>query len=55
MSLQVTVTDTETGESETKVLPEHDVLVITTGECHIASVADYPTTGTQVYTIRGRR
>lgn len=53
-AIEVTVKDLKTGESQTATIPLHEVLVITTGDCHIANVADYPTTGTQVYTIKGR-
>ena len=54
MSIQVTVLDTESGETETKTI-ENDVLVITAGTCYVAHVNDYPGKGTQVYTIKGRR
>jgi hypothetical protein len=54
MSIEVTVRDTETGESQTQTI-EDDVVVVTAGTCYIDGVADYPTTGTQVYTIKGRR
>ena len=53
MSIEVTVRDTETGTSETQTI-ENDVIVITSGTCHIASVQDYPAKGTQIYTIKGR-
>lgn len=52
MTLRVTVTDVETSDTETQLIPDHEVLVITTGDCHIAHVADYGST--QVYTIKGR-
>ena len=45
--------DTETGDSETREI-DNDVLVVTAGNCYIAHVNDYPTKGTQVYTIKGR-
>lgn len=54
LNLIVTVTDPVTGESETREIPPHDYLVITTGECTY-SVQTYPTTGTHQVTIRGRR
>lgn len=53
MAIEVTVRDTESGESETQTI-ENDVLVITAGTCYVSHVADYPAKGTQVYTIRGR-
>lgn len=54
MAIRVTVLDTETGDTETREI-ENDVIVVTAGTCHIDHVADYPTKGTQVYTIKGRR
>ena len=54
MGIQVTVLDTESGESETATI-ENDVIVITAGTCYVDHVADYPAKGTQVYTIKGRR
>jgi len=53
MSIEVTVRDTETGQSETQTITD-DVLVITAGTCYISSVSDYPKSGTQVYTVKGR-
>ena len=54
MSLTVTVVDNETGDTETQHVPDHEVLVITTGDCYIASVVAH-LNGTQVYTIKGQR
>jgi len=54
MSIRVTVEDTETGEIETAVI-DNDVIVVTAGTCYVDGIADYPTAGTQVYTIKGRR
>jgi hypothetical protein len=51
--IRVTVEDLATGETESKEFDD-DVLVITAGTCWIDHVADYPTKGTQVYTIKGR-
>lgn len=53
MSIEVTVRDTETGESETQTI-ENDVIVITAGTCYVDRIQDYPAKGTQVYTIKGR-
>jgi len=53
MSIRVTVTDTETGDTETQEI-DNDVIVVTAGTCYVEHVADYPTKGTQVYTIKGR-
>lgn len=52
MTIEVTVRDTATGESETKTITD-DVLVIVEGTAHVPSVQNYPTTGTQVWTIKG--
>lgn len=54
MSIRVTVEDTESGETETKTI-ENDVIVVTAGTCYVDHVADYPTKGTQVYTVKGRK
>ena len=54
MGIRVTVTDTETGDSETREI-DNDVIVVVAGTCYVDGIADYPTTGTQVYTIKGRR
>lgn len=54
MAIEVTVRDTESGDSETQTI-ENDVIVVTAGTCYVDNVTDYPTTGTQVYTIKGRR
>lgn len=53
--LRVTVEDLATGDSETQLIPLHEVLVITTGDCRIDHIQDYPAKGTQIYTIKGRR
>jgi len=53
MAIEVTVRDTETGESSTATI-DNDVIVITAGTCYVANVNDFPTRGTQVYTIKGR-
>lgn len=54
MAIRVTVTDTETGETESQEVV-NDVVVVTAGTCYVEGVVDYPTTGTQVYTIKGRK
>lgn len=53
MSIEVTVRDTETGESETAVI-DNDYILITAGTCWLAGVQDYPTKGTRVLTVKGR-
>jgi hypothetical protein len=54
MSINVTVEDTETGESQTSTI-SNDVVVIVAGTAHVAHIANYPSTGTQIYTIKGLR
>ena len=54
MSIKITVTDTETGDSETQTI-ENDYCVVVAGTCHIAGVQEYPTKGTTVLTIKGRQ
>lgn len=49
--IRVTVTDIETGESETQEIKD-DYLVITTGNRYIANTNWYPTKGTTVLTIK---
>lgn len=53
MSIRVTVTDTETGDTETAEI-ENDVIIVTAGTCHIAHFNDYLGTGTTIYTVKGR-
>lgn len=53
MAIEVTVRDTETGESETQTI-ENDVVVVTAGTCYVDGIQDFPTKGTQVYTVKGR-
>lgn len=53
MSVEVTVRDTESGESETQTI-DNDVIVVTAGTCYVDGIQDYPTKGTQIYTIKGR-
>lgn len=52
MTIRVTVLDLETGDTETQEI-SNDVLVITEGTCEVAGVQNYPTTGTQVWTVKG--
>lgn len=51
--LTVTVRDSETGEEQTRDLPEDDYIVITSGTCRY-SVQAYAN-GTHVVTLKGRR
>lgn len=50
--IRVTVEDPTTGETETKEI-SNDVLVIVEGTAEVAGIQNYPTTGTQVWTIKG--
>jgi hypothetical protein len=51
--LIVTVRDSDTGEEQTRELPEDDYIVITTGSCSYAVQAH--ANGTHVVTIKGRK
>lgn len=53
--IEVTVKDLATSEEDTQVVANHDYLLITTGDCHIAHVQSYPKKGTHVITVKGRR
>lgn len=53
MSIEVTVRDTVTGESETATI-DNDYVIVTAGTCFIAHINDYPTKGTRVITVKGR-
>ncbi len=52
--LQITVVDTETGETETKQLPDNEYVLICTGDCHLAHTNAFAN-GTHVLTIKGRK
>ena len=54
MSIEVTVRDTESGESETATI-ENDYIVVCAGTCYVHGWQDYPAKGTRVLTIKGRR
>lgn len=53
MTLRVTVTDIENGDTDTAEIAEGDYLLITHKPCYEASVQTYPTKGTHVITIKG--
>ena len=53
MSIEVTVRDTETGESTTATI-ENDYIIVTAGTCEVASTQAHAN-GTHVLTIKGRR
>lgn len=52
MSIEVTVRDTESGESQTATIA-NDYILVTAGSC-TADVQAYPSTGTHVITVKGR-
>lgn len=54
MSIEVTVRDTESGDTQTTTITD-DYLIVTAGTCHVAHINDYPTKGTHVITVKGRR
>lgn len=49
---RVTVEDLETGTSETRLVPLHEFFYLTTGDCHVSSVARYGN-GTMQFTVKG--
>lgn len=51
--IKVTVTDLDTGDSESAVVTD-DYILTCAGSCHLAHVATYAN-GTHVLTIKGRR
>jgi hypothetical protein len=53
MSLRVTVVNEQTGDTETKHVPDGDYLLIVTEPAY-ASFQVYPTKGTHVITVKGR-
>lgn len=53
MSIEVTVRDTETGDTETATI-DNDYIIVTAGTCVVAHISDYPVKGTRVITIKGR-
>lgn len=55
MTLRVTVTDIETGDTDSAEVVEGDYLLICHAPCYQDSVQAYPTKGTHVITIKGHR
>lgn len=53
MAIRVTVTDTETGETESTEF-DNDYLLIRAGSCYLDGVQAYAN-GTHVLTIKGRK
>ena len=51
--LRIVATDLETGDTDERIIAD-DVCVVTHGSCYVDGVSDYPTTGTQVWTVKGR-
>lgn len=54
MSVRVTVENLGTGDVETKEVPDGDYLLIVTEPAE-ASFQVFPTTGTHVITVKGRK
>lgn len=50
--IRVTVTDLETGESETKDI-QNDYVIVTAGACEVTNIQTYPMKGTHVLTVKG--
>lgn len=53
MSIEVTVRDIESGETETATITD-DYILIVAGSCWLDGIQDYPTKGTRVLTVKGR-
>lgn len=53
MSIEVTVRDTENGESQTATI-ENDYIIIAAGTCEVASTQTHANS-THVLTVKGRR
>jgi hypothetical protein len=54
MSISVTVTDSETGQSETREVPEDDYFILCVGKCYVEYTQAYKN-GTHQLTIKGRK
>lgn len=52
--IRVTVKDLQTGEEETVEISD-DYLLICAGSCYLDGTQVYPTMGTHVLTVKGRR
>jgi hypothetical protein len=55
MSVLVTVVDEQTGEREEIRVQDGDYLLTCVEPCHLAHTQAYPTSGTHVLTIKGRK
>lgn len=54
MSLKVTVTDIETGETDEREVADGDYVIVCASPCYVDGVQAYPTKGTHVLTVKGR-
>jgi hypothetical protein len=54
MSLKITVTDIETGETEESTVADGDYVIVCAAPCHLGDIQAYPTKGTHVLTVKGR-
>lgn len=52
MSLTITVTDDQTGDTQTVSIPEGEYFLVCHEPCHLSSTAAY-STGTHLLTIKG--
>lgn len=52
--IRVTVEDLETGETSSAEIMD-DYVLVCAGTCHVGGMQDYPTSGTRVITVKGRR
>jgi hypothetical protein len=52
--VKVTVEDLETGEKESTEIMD-DYILVCVGTCYVAHTQAYPTKGTHVITIKGRK
>ncbi|MGH3355247.1 MAG: hypothetical protein ACRDOJ_05080 [Nocardioidaceae bacterium] len=53
MAIEVTVRDTDTGDTETQTITD-DYVIVTAGSCHVAHT-NASANGTHVLTVKGRR
>lgn len=52
--IRVTVEDLATGETESQEIRD-DYIIVCAGTCHVDGIQTYPTKGTHVLTVKGRR
>ena len=55
MSIRVTVTDEQTGDTETVTVADGDYLLTCVEPCWLDSTQVYATSGTHTLTIKGRK